>query len=215
MIKAVVFDFWGTLMQQGVRPSPLRQCYNVLAKKMSFASFVLLFEQAFMTKPFENLYEAFTAVCHSFEIPPEKQLLDRLVGMWNKNKLLAKPFPDVMKTLESLSKDYKIGLIANTDNLSVPELVKKYGIDNLVGAVLYSFEEGLLKINHEVFSIIASRLGVNASEALMVGDTIQSDIIPAKKAGFHVVLIDRANNRDFEPKIGSLEHLEEYIKYSS
>ena len=212
MVKAIAFDFWGTLMQQGVKPSPLRQAQQILRVKIPFASFVLLFEQAFMTRSFNDLYEAFSNVCKAFNKTARKQLLDKLVGMWNKNTLLAKPFPDVVQALQDLSKDYDLALITNTDNFSVPSIVQKYDLAKYFKTIIYSFETGFLKANKEIFSLLVEKLGLKPEQVLMVGDTIQSDVNIALQAGLKAVLMDRKNLRDYKPKVTNMQELQEFVK---
>jgi len=45
----------------------------------------------------------------------------------------------------------------------------------------------------------------------MVGDSIQSDIMAAKKIDMKSVLIDRRNSREYHPKIKSLHELDSVL----
>ena len=55
-------------------------------------------------------------------------------------------------------------------------------------------------------------LGVTEEEVVMVGDSVQSDIISAKRIGMKAVLIDRKNTRDYHPKIKNLNELEKVLE---
>ena len=74
MAKAVLFDFWGTLAENGTY-SPLRQTYNILRVRMKFSDFVIKTEHVLMTKPYEDQASAFTAVCQAFNIMPKPLFL--------------------------------------------------------------------------------------------------------------------------------------------
>jgi hypothetical protein len=91
MVKAILFDFWGTLVENGIFPSPVKQARYILRLRMTFKDFIIRFEKAVMTKPYNDLNEAFTAVCKEFDLDPQPFIIEKLVGMWNKNELLGKP----------------------------------------------------------------------------------------------------------------------------
>ena len=102
MVQTIVFDFWGTLVENGVH-SPLRLVQGLLGlQEMDYSEFVMRFERAMMTRQFEDLQTAFTAACKTFDIQPEEALLTELVGMWNKNWLLAQLYPDTLQVLKEL-----------------------------------------------------------------------------------------------------------------
>jgi FMN phosphatase YigB (HAD superfamily) len=129
MIKGIIFDFWGTIVENGIFPSPVRQVRFILNLKIPFSEFIVKFEESFMMNEPESLTEAFTNVCKVFEIEPKKEMIENLVGMWNKNMLLAKPYPETIEILERLKKNYKIGLISNTDKFSLEPLIKKFELE--------------------------------------------------------------------------------------
>ena len=43
-----------------------------------------------MTKPYDNLSQAFLAVADFFKLRAPDFVIEKLVGIWNKNKLLSK-----------------------------------------------------------------------------------------------------------------------------
>ncbi len=206
-MKAIIFDFWGTLVELGVKPSPIKQIKSVIAPKMGYTSFVVLFEQSFMTKKFDDLYEAFGEVLKNFGKPKRKDVLDKLVAIWNKNKLLAKPFPETIETLERLKENCKLAITANTDSLSVPMVIEKYKIDRYMDCIEYSFEIGALKSSGLLLKKCMKDLSVKKEDIIVVGDSLQSDIEPARKLGLRAILIDRKNTRDYEEKISNLNEL--------
>src|SRR3989344_3533256 len=115
MTKAILFDFWGTLVENGTY-SPLRQSYALLRPRMPFGEFAETFEKAFMTKKFDEQTQGFNAVCEALQIPAKPFIIDKLIGLWNKNRMLAKLYPETTKVLEELKKKgYKLCLVSNTD----------------------------------------------------------------------------------------------------
>ena len=213
MKKAVIFDFWGTIVEIGVHPSPIRQVKSILNIDIPFPSYILKFEDVFMKQPYDNLFEAFTEVCKAFYVEPKKELLEELVGLWNKNKLLAKPFPETVEVLKEL-KDYgyKVVLLANTDCFSIEEIMEKYDLRKYFDSIILSYNVHMLKNNPRMFQKVLEEINASKEEVVMVGDSIESDIIGAKKAGVEAILVDRTDTRDFKPKVSDLKGLKEFLQ---
>lgn len=206
-IKAIIFDFWGTLMDNGTR-SPIRQSQRILKVWMPFSEYVVRLEKTLMTRRFSSLGEAFKDVCVAFGILPKKTIIDKLIGVWNKNRLLAKPYPETLNVLKKLRKaGYKTCLVSNTDCFSVEPLLEKYGMNELFDAIIFSYQIGCLKTDPKMFNIALKKLGVKKDEVLMVGDSIESDMAGAENAGIRGILIDRRNKRDYKEKIKDLNEL--------
>ncbi|NOZ80200.1 MAG: HAD family hydrolase [DPANN group archaeon] len=210
-IKAIFFDFWGTIVENGVFPSPVRQVKRILDLDMDFSEYIQKFEQIFMVQSYDDLYAAFEAVCKAFNIAPEKKMLDELVGLWNRNKLFAKPYIDTKLMLERLGKDLKLVLISNTDCFSVMQIMEKYDMAKYFDVILLSFQEGKLKADPALFEKGIETLGISKEEAIMIGDSLESDIESAKRAGIKALLIDRRGRRNYPDKISNLKEITNHL----
>ena len=126
MIQAVIFDFWGTLVESGVHPSVLKQTRSMMhLDSLPFSAFVTSFERSFMTRQFEGLGEAFETTFRNFNVRYNPRIIEELVGLWNKNRLLAKPFPESVKVLQDLkARNIKLALLSNSDAFSVEPLLQ-------------------------------------------------------------------------------------------
>ena len=211
MLKAILFDFWGTIVENGVFPSPTSQTRRMLRIQAPYQEFVTRFEKAFMTQKFPDLFKAFESVCEEFKIKPPQFIIDNLVGLWNKNDLLCKPFPETIEVLAKLKQKYKMALISN-NTASVENVMEKFELRNYFNLVLFSFESGLLKSDPKMFQMALKKLKIKPEEALMVGDSLESDMKGAEAAGIRGILIDRNNRQEFADKITSLLELESKLK---
>ena len=212
MKKAVLFDFWGTLVQQGAY-SPLKQTYRFLRMQMPFGEFVEKFERVAMIKPYDDQMQMFRDASDALGANAPDWVLEKLVGVWNKNKILAQLYPETMETLEMLKKKgIKIAIVSNTPKLSVDGVLEKFGLDKMFDVVCFSYEVGFLKTDHELFDAALEKLGVTKEEAVMVGDSMETDIVGAENAGVLPVLIDRKETREYERKIKSLLDVEQFLE---
>lgn len=201
----MLFDFWGTVVETGVRPSPLKQVKFFLRDKREYGDFVEQFEQVFMTKSYANLNDAFKESVEALGLRIPEFVYDKLIGMWNKNSLLARPFPDAVEALTALqAAGIKLFLVTNSDQFSVPAVVDKFGLEKYFTNVYYSFQGGKLKTDKTMIAAILKEHKLAAKDVLFVGDSIDSDMRAATEAGIPGVLVDRRDTREYEPKITSL-----------
>ena len=100
-------------------------------------------------------------------------------------------FPESYECLERLSKKYKIGIIANQIPGTADRL-EKHGILKFIDLVIASAEEGLEKPDRRIFELALSRANCKPENAVMIGDRVDNDIVPAKKMGMKTVRVKQA-----------------------
>ena len=113
-------------------------------------------------------------------------------------------YSDTIECLEYIHKRYKIGIIAN-QSLGSEERLKRFGILKYIDVIVASAEEGVAKPDKCIFEIALKRAGCKPKEAVMVGDRLDNDIIPANKMGMYSVWIKQGNWKDACP-IKELEY---------
>jgi putative hydrolase of the HAD superfamily len=87
-------------------------------------------------------------------------------------------FPGVAETLQALKSDYRLVMITKGDLFDQERKLAASGIDHLFDAV-----EIVSDKNTDTYARIFSRYGDGADHAMMVGNSLRSDIIPALEAG--------------------------------
>lgn len=116
-------------------------------------------------------------------------------------------YTDTVSVLEILSKRYQIGVIAN-QSLGTAERLEQKGILKYIDLVIASAEEGVAKPDRKIFEIALSRANCLPEEAIMVGDRIDNDIIPAKQMGMKTIWIKQGFGKYW--KISSDEEKADY-----
>lgn len=106
-------------------------------------------------------------------------------------KELEKPYPFTESVLAELSKKYKLGIIANQSAGSEQRLAD-WGIGIYFDLVIASAEEGVEKPDLRIFQIALDRARCLPENAVMVGDRLDNDIIPAKKLGMKTVWVKQS-----------------------
>lgn len=97
-------------------------------------------------------------------------------------------YSDAYECLEILSGRYKIGIIAN-QSLGTKDRLEQHGILQYIDLVIASAEEGVAKPDKKIFEIALERGNCKPNNAVMIGDRIDNDIIPAKLLGMHTIWI--------------------------
>jgi HAD superfamily hydrolase (TIGR01549 family) len=210
MVKAILFDFWGTLVEQGVR-SPIKQLKNALQVNLPFSEYVVRMERAMMTESFPTLKDAFTAVFREFNVPLHQEILEQLVGMWNKNWMLAFPYEETESVLKKLQENYSLILISNADNFSVKNVLEKFSLEKYFDKIYLSYQTHLIKTDKNFLKLVLDENHLTPEDCVLVGDSIQSDMMAAKRLEIKGVLVDRRNSRDFDIKIKNLNELEGHL----
>ena len=103
-------------------------------------------------------------------------------------------YPDTMECLRILKKKYKLGIIAN----QIPGAEKRLeemGIRRYFDVIVSSAEEGVAKPDPRIFNIALTRAGCKPEQAVMIGDRIDNDIVPAKQMGMKTVWIKQGVGR--------------------
>ncbi len=117
-------------------------------------------------------------------------------------------YPDTKELLQRLSQKYKIGIIANQD-FGTEQRLTDFNVHQYINLVIASAEEGVAKPDLRIFQIALARADCKPEEAIMVGDRIDNDIIPANKIGMTTVWIKQGFGSYAEPK--TVEEQPDYI----
>jgi HAD superfamily hydrolase (TIGR01549 family) len=113
--------------------------------------------------------------------------------------LWVRPVPGTREMLESLrGAGLRLAVISNADG-RVADYLDRAGLADLFEFILDSALEGVEKPDPRIFRTALDRLGIEAAEAVYVGDTWPVDVVGARRAGIRPVYLadaDRAIPED-------------------
>jgi len=115
-------------------------------------------------------------------------------------------YDDALPVLDFLrERGYLIGLLSNSSR-DLGEFVAHHGL--VADAVLTSHAHGKTKPHEAIFRALLDALGVEATEAVMVGDDVEADVEGARAIGMRAVLLDREGRYpDVEGRLDDLREL--------
>lgn len=99
-----------------------------------------------------------------------------------------KLYSEVREVLETLSKHYRLGIIANQSS-SIRELLKEWRIESYFQLIILSEEVGLSKPNTAIFTLALQKANIPADRVVYAGDRYDNDILPAKSLGMWTLRI--------------------------
>ena len=100
-------------------------------------------------------------------------------------------YPEVPDVLQALrARGLRLAVVSNFDT-RLPPLLDALGLAAFFDAVVCSGEAGAAKPDGAIFARALAALGVEASEALHVGDSREADYEGARAAGIEALLVDR------------------------
>ena len=125
-------------------------------------------------------------------------------------------YPDAEPTLEDVSETYRLGLLTNGAADLQREKIRESRLGPYFDAVVISGEVGVRKPEPQIFALALDRLGVTAETAVMVGNSLGSDVAGAQRAGLKGIWLNRSGkerNDEVEPdaQIASLGELKDIL----
>jgi putative hydrolase of the HAD superfamily len=211
LLRAVLLDLGDTLVHltkpwEDVFQANLESLYNYLIKKGLKVDFQR-FAETFV-RSFEDA--SGTADLYKVEIPMQ----DIISKVLRKSKLeflgvdlveeammeFYRPeiedwerYPDTTETLTALKEaGFKMGLISNSkSDWFVHAILRKSDLNRFFEVIVTSAALRIRKPRAEIFMRVLAALGVKASEAAFVGDSLHADVTGAKTLGMRTIHVLR------------------------
>ncbi|MDI3297864.1 MAG: HAD-IA family hydrolase [Bacillota bacterium] len=113
-----------------------------------------------------------------------REMARRGESLWNQ------PDPDAPALLERLrAAGFRLGVVSNADR-HAHALLEKAGLARYLELIFTSEEAGVEKPDPAIFRMALERLGLEAEEAVYVGDQLEVDVHGARAAGLAALLYD-------------------------
>ena len=90
------------------------------------------------------------------------------------------------EVLLELRKQYPLVLVSNFYG-NIATVLKEFKLDGIFDTIIESAVVGVRKPDPQIFTLGVEALGMQPDEVVVVGDSMDKDIIPAAKAGCHTI----------------------------
>jgi putative hydrolase of the HAD superfamily len=218
-VKAVFFDLWNTIAFTDSNKDIFREMQVRFGlNELTHSQFLQECEKAIMMEEFETLEHLYSKLLNHFSIPSGEILLGDLDFLWNHALRHDKPFPESEKMLAKTKNHFKTALVSNCESFGFKKILNHYGFKKYFDEIILSCDVGLLKPHPQIFHLPLKKLKLKPEEAVMIGDSIRTDVNGAKKIGMKTILIDRTEKYEgrkieVDAVISSLEELPKVIEF--
>ena len=216
-IKAVLFDMFDTLMlieKDHMFYSPsLKKAHKFLVKNgvnVGFADFRQSYTKARdalyveadpkLEEPHFNLRIANALQSLGFNFDDQSEIVAGATNAFCEEFMTyVRIDENSQRILQKLHGKYKLGIVSN---FAIPEcvikLLEKHSLEAYFEVIIVSGAVNKRKPSPEIFKKALEKLGVDPSETVFVGDTVDADIEGAKSVGMKTVFIERRQQKEAE-----------------
>jgi len=199
MPPAVLFDLDDTLFdhRQSSRAA-LAQVHGVFANSVAFDAF-----ERHHTRYLEEMHievlagridldearrERFRRVFRALGLDLTDEQTSAAAAAYRSGYVLARrPMDGAAELLAAVHATSRVAVVSNNLLEEQREKLQFIRLDSFVDALVVSEEAGVSKPDPGIFRIALDRLGVDAADAVMVGDSWAADIVGARAAGIRAI----------------------------
>lgn len=223
-IKAIIFDLGGTLLHLSY---PFFQDYFALHYRYSLSEAQFFHAVSVATEAMSRLVEQhrhttdasrlplfFETLLDALQLPFELQpdrptfVQEVILQEHQRSNLWRYLLPETETVLQALQPSYRLAMISNADGRA-EALTITHGLRPYLEFVLDSHLVGVEKPDPVIFRLAADKLCLDPSECVYVGDIYAIDVLGAKAAGMHAILLDRTQT--FRPDCLTISNLFELV----
>lgn len=213
-VKAVLFDFGGTLYDYGCLATAEAESLADLAAWAGVSASVVEVARAYresmrgefrayLPKPFYFHHDLFrdaaAGMLRNLGVEPRGELLDRYrKAQWQRHRRDFTLRPGVLETLSGLrERGLHVGMVSNIDDDQLAHLLEAGALRPYFDAILSSEMARSCKPDTRIYEQALEQANCTPDEALFVGDTLRQDVAGANRIGLRSVLL--WHRADIEP----------------
>ncbi len=225
MIKLVLLDIDDTICnsskayEYGLNKAYnfLKKRYPLLNKKVFLQTYTKARAQIYIelsgTASMHNRFLYFQRMFELLGLSLDPKVLDKITEVfWNNVYSHLRLSPRVKETLNTIKENnIKIGVISDLMAHVQIKKLEKLGISKYIDFIVTSEESGKEKPHPSIFLLALKKGNCLPEEAVMVGDSIERDIIGAKNVGITSVLVTKEKRKNPTPADYSITNIRELL----
>lgn len=116
-----------------------------------------------------------------------------------------RPVEGARELLAAIKPLARVAIVSNNLLDEQQQKLRLCGFDPFIDALVVSEETGSWKPDPEIFRIALARLGCDAADAVMIGDSWAADIEGARTVGIRAIWFNPFSGRSADPSIAEIE----------
>jgi putative hydrolase of the HAD superfamily len=201
MIKGILIDFGGTIDSDGIHWfDAFKEAYDMVAdisRDLLWDAYVHT-ERTLGRNPIIKPTDTFCKTLQTKIALQTDYLQSKGITITAQDTILDTCYNKVVKHISMVSKPalegIKLPMVLVTNFYgNMHAVLKEFSIDHLFKEVIESAVVGVRKPDPEIFRLGVQALGLEPQETIMIGDSLEKDIIPAQSIGCHTIQITPSN----------------------
>ncbi|MBQ4914092.1 YjjG family noncanonical pyrimidine nucleotidase [Maribacter sp. MMG018] len=122
-------------------------------------------------------------------------------------------FPNTISVLDYLRPKYNLHIITNGFQEIQERKLMNSGIHHYFEQIIDSEMAGVKKPNPVIFELALQKANTDPEKSIMIGDSLEADILGAKSVGFHTIHFNPHDEpaHDYSPIITELQEIKSYL----
>jgi putative hydrolase of the HAD superfamily len=189
-VRAVIFDFWGTLVPFDAELWRQASPRVSEALGVSHEEFMAAWMRTNDERSTGDLRTNLVGVCRELGLEPSEEAMKEALRLRRElHRAMFVPRDDAVPTLVELRRRGRAtGLVTNCTS-EIPELFAESPLAGLLDVEVYSCRAGLKKPDPRIYRLATARLGVPPQECLYLGDGGDHELEGALGVGMQAVLL--------------------------
>lgn len=190
--------------------SRLLYLLNQFGAKIDYRNYIAIKDDIIKNRKLskDSVEELVTQICMVLMPKGYEKMILRYIlpSMEFAEKHLLYPCDDTMSTIETLAKNFRIGIIDSHES-EYSKILKIYGVGKYFNCCVLSYKENN-EPDREIFGLILNMLGIKPYETLLVGDRLDLHIHLANELGMvsirfckTIFNLQEATNQNEVPKL--------------
>ena len=201
MIKGILIDFGGTIDSDGIHWfDAFKEAYDMVAdipRDLLWDAYVHT-ERTLGRNPIITPTDTFCKTLQTKLALQTEYLQSKGITITAQDTILDTCYNKVVKHISTVSKPalerIKLPMVLVTNFYgNMHTVLQEFGIDHLFKDVIESSVVGVRKPDPEIFRLGVQALGLEPSETVMIGDSLDKDILPAQSIGCNTIQITPSN----------------------
>ncbi len=210
-IQAVCFDMWGTLCEGGGGQEWIDLQKNLGGPKIEKKTFHRLGLKSLLLHPWP-LKQGIRRLAHELKLKIKNETVEKAYRSWWKIVENSKPYPETIEALKKLKNmGLRLIIMSNTDSESFYFKIKEYNLKKYFEKFFISAEIGSLKHQSKMFSLAQDYLSLSKKQIMMVDDSLDHGIIPARQFGWQALWVARGRKDKDMFKIEDLRGIFDFL----
>jgi len=211
LIKAILFDIDNTLFPSGeFAELARRNAINAMIEAGLDADATETYAKLkkIIKKYGPNYPKHFNALLRELSMRNDPKIIAAGIVAYHQAKASIFPYPDVPKTIIQLrEKGYRICVASEGRALKQWDKLIRLGLHNIFHDVFVTSRK-----SEKFYRSVLTKLKLKPQEIMMVGDSIEKDIRPARKLGITTVLVSSHPSKEGDYRINKISELPAIIE---